>query len=539
MAAVSAARARVLRAVFVWLPGAFVLLLGPTLVDVSTERFGRVLLAFTMLVAVILLQRSPSRWAWALTVVAGLSLVVTSGAAEMAIAAVAVAITAVLLAVTWRRGVLGEDRVFEVEVPSVTTDGSEVHDWDNSRPAVPGTAGWLETDEPRSGLARIAATWAPPVLGWLAMAVPVNIALSVSGAAAGTTPDGRIVWDASNFMAIARDGYSGAPLLSASFPGYAMLIRAAGNVGVDHELAAILVSDAAGLLATVLFWRWCCGFLDRRPRLVALALFVTFPYSFVLFGVAYADGMLLAFIVGSLLAAERGRYLLAGVLAAGATFTRPNGLVIVPTLVVLVAERSGVLVLSGLGARGKALLDRARLVRFVPERFEARQLWVLLAPVGIGAYMWWMWRLWDDPLFFWTVQTTDYGHRAFSDPQTWLKVEFINRPGEFVHNLPDAVNQGVSFVLLVTCLVLLPRMGRRFGWAYAVLGIASVATLWVTASGFSPAGRYLLPFVPFVLALVAEPLGRHRVLQYVTLVVFFAGSVALAAAFSAAFRLNW
>jgi hypothetical protein len=164
---------------------------------------------------------------------------------------------------------------------------------------------------------------------------------------------------------------------------------------------------------------------------------------------------------------------------------------------------------------------------------------VLLSTVGIAGLMFWMWRLFDDPLFFWSVQVSDYGHRAFADPATWMKVEFINRPSEFVHNTPDALNQVVSFAIVALCVALVPAAGRRFGWGYAVLGCGSVAVLWVTATGFSPAGRYLLPFIPVVLALLAEPLSRRPRVAIVALAVGTTFSCALAAGFAAAARFNW
>ncbi len=505
------------------LPGLLLVTLVGEWAASGTERFGRIMVAPVLVLGVAAVAARPRSWPWALSTAVLLALVLPASAAEALVAVAAVLVTASVTAMLWRdapwagatRPTLGRDESHD-RVVWVPPDRFGPQRWPR----------WV-------------GDWAVPVLAWLAMSVLVNLTLSVSASVAGT-PEGRIVWDASNFLRIAQDGFLADPRLAASFPGYPMLIRAAHEwFGVDHELAAILWSNAAGVAAAVLFWRWAGGWLGPRARLVALALLLCFPYAFVLFGVAYADGVLLALVLGSLLAVERDRYVLAGLLGAAATFTRPNGLVLVPTLFVLIAERSGVVDLGGLGARGRGALVRIRSIRFRPERLGVRQAAALLSLSGIAGLMFWMWRLFDDPLFFWSVQVGEYGHRAFADPATWLKVEFINRPGEFVHNWPDGINQVVSLLVVVVSLVSLPSVGRRYGWGYAVLGLSAVAVLWVTATGFSPAGRYLLPFVPVLVVRIAEPLSRRPAIAGGVVAAGALWSCGLAAGFAASARFNW
>lgn len=504
------------------LPAVLLVLVGGEWIADDTERFGRVVVAGTLVLGAALISAKPRAWPWALSVAFVAAALLPGSPAEAALAVASVLLAAATVSVLWV--VASEGSVGPVtRAPAVTPRII----W--CTPTGFGPARWP----------RWVGDWGVPVGAWFAVSVVVNLTLSVSAAIVGTA-DGRIVWDASNFLAIAREGYVADPRLAASFPGYAMLIRAAHEwLGVDHELAAILLSNLAGVATAVLFWRWAGGWLPARARWVSLGLMLCFPYAFVLYGVAYADGVLLALVLGALLAIELDRPLVAGLIGAAATFTRPNGLVLVPTLIVLVAERSGVLDLDGFRRPGRSLREQLRDVRVHGGSLRPRHAAVLLSVVGISGLMVWMWSLFDDPLFFWSVQVGDYGHRAFADPATWFKVEFINRPWEFVHNTPDMVNQVVSLAIVLAALWSLPSVGRRYGWGYSVLGLSSVAVLWVTATGFSPAGRYLLTFVPVLVIWCAEPLSRRPRVAIGVIATGMVWSCALAAGFAAGARFNW
>ena len=399
-----------------------------------------------------------------------------------------------------------------------------------------------------------------PVVAWLVVAVPVNLVQEIvhdltqrdTGVVEALLPPysvfgGRVAWDSTNFVRIATEGYEPGQALEASFPGYPLLVRAFMWVThLDVYTSAVLVSAAGGLIATVLFWRWTEAVnLVLRSRLIALGLFLLVPASFVLFGVAYADSVMMAFLVGALLAVTARRDVLAGLLGAAATFTRPTALAFVPALVVLVLERDGVLVVTARTAAsdtvqraGRGLALGTQRVRFVADRLRTGHAWSLLPLAGIGCYATWMWRHSGDPLYFWSVQTDHYGHRPMTSIATWLKVEFINRPGEFVHNGPDGFNQVVATVAAAGSLLAIPTVGRRLGWGHAVLVLAAATILWATAMWFAPT-RYLLPALPPLAVVSAEWLVGRRRATRVLLATFAVSSLVVGGAFAAVYRLNW
>jgi hypothetical protein len=357
---------------------------------------------------------------------------------------------------------------------------------------------------------------------------------------------GKVSWDSGLYLAIANEGYVRGAEREAAFPGYALAIRCLTRLTHDDVVAAVLISAAGGLLATVAFWAWLR--LHERPmgeRLVALGLFVLYPYAFLMFGVAYSDSFLLAAALAALVLVERRHYLLGGLAGAVATLSRPNSLVLVPVLAVIALQGTGALSFA-IAPRSWSWSPRQALrsslafwrgVRLDRTRINPRMGGALVAAVGVGAYSAWLTARYHDPFYFWTIQAS-YGHRPLTDPFLWLKAN-VFRQGGIINSPVDAVNEVISFVLLVGTAISAPSIGRRFGWGYALLIIGLVATTWATAQWFAPSGRYLLPVVPVVIAAAAPWLVRRRWLTAALMVLFGGASIGLAIGFAGAFDINW
>ncbi len=359
---------------------------------------------------------------------------------------------------------------------------------------------------------------------------------------------GRIAWDAGLYLRVAEVGYRPEEGLVAGFPGYALAIRAVATTGVGLQTAAVLVAAGSGLAATLLFWRWMLDRgLDVRTRRTALALFLTFPYAFVLAGVAYSDPLFVALVLGTVVLAESGRWITAGLVAGAATGTRAMGLALVAYLVVLALDRSGGLVVpSATPATG--LRDRCRVgwstltgVRCSLRGLRPAHVGVVLSVWGIAAYSVHLWRLTGDPVAFWSSQVSGgYGHGGALDPRTWVKASFIRAPGLEIHSFADVLNELAATATFVLVVVTAPRVGRRFGWATTVLMWTSAVMVWVFCRWMAPAGRYLLPVLPFVWAwLAAGPLAVRPRARIALPVVFLVGSVVLATGFAGVFDLHW
>ena len=150
-------------------------------------------------------------------------------------------------------------------------------------------------------------------------------------------------YDASWYVTIAEHGYRRGTISpkgdirAAFFPLYPSAVRLVMKLTHPPILAALVVSNVCYLVFLLLLWRLvsldCKTDVARRT----LWIYLLFPSAFFLSG-AYSESLLLAVTVGSLLAARRGYWLVAGALAALAALARPVGVwALVPVLAELFA----------------------------------------------------------------------------------------------------------------------------------------------------------------------------------------------------------
>ena len=196
-------------------------------------------------------------------------------------------------------------------------------------------------------------------------------------------------WDAVWYLRIADSGYAGSDARAAFFPLYPLLVRAVatplGGSPAALLVAAYLVALAAFLGALVLFYRLVLLELGRPLAPPALLLLSVFPAA-LFFGAPYAESLFLLFAVGAFYAARTDRWAWAGACAAGAAGTRSAGILLAVPLLMLWwgagRPRSGG--------------------------------WLLLAPLGVGAYALFLGLAEGDALRFLDVQ--DAWSREFAFP---------------------------------------------------------------------------------------------------------------------------
>ncbi len=172
-------------------------------------------------------------------------------------------------------------------------------------------------------------------------------------------------WDAVWYLEIAEHGYAHSS--PDFYPLYPLSIRALAAVTRSPVLAGVLISMVLFVLAMVVVHRLVA--LDYGPRIASLTVWVLalFPMS-LFFSAVYTESMFLAFSVGSIYAARRRHWAIAGVLGGLASATRNVGLLlVVPLLLLYLEDRHE----HGEGAAG-----------------SWRQVaWIALVPCGVLGYV--------------------------------------------------------------------------------------------------------------------------------------------------------
>jgi hypothetical protein len=307
---------------------------------------------------------------------------------------------------------------------------------------------------------------------------------------AGNVPSWLSVWDRWDtglFVKIARFGYDGYPHhypdrgVVAFFPGEPLALRVVHIVVRNWVASGLLISAVAGAVACIALAR--LGALEwgqETGSRGALYLMLS-PYA-VFLAAAYSESLFLAFALPAWLAARRGRWVLAGSLAALAGSVRVTGLFLALALVVQWLVEPG-----------------------------PRRRWRDVVPLGlpfavIAGYVVYLHGLTGDWMA-WPHAQRDYWGRSFTAPWTALHTTW-NAAGESGQGAAYAwsFRAEIAAVLIgvVLCLVLLAT--RR--WAEFVYVGGQLAAL-ATSSYYLSVARTTLLWWPLWLFL-ARASVRHR-----------------------------
>ncbi len=325
-----------------------------------------------------------------------------------------------------------------------------------------------------------------------------------------TAPFAR--WDSVWYLTIARDGYHPGTE-AAFFPLYPLLVALVGAAGPGVLVGGVVVSLVSLLVALRLLWRLTDlelgGEHPDAPRLAVLATALG-PMAF-FFTAVYSESLYLALSVGAFLAARQGRWARAAGLGALAAATRSQGVLLVGALALLLIEqRRG----WPRGRRPGRALAAAELPR--PRRRDA--LWLAAIPLGLAAYLGWLWAIGLDPLAPFTAQQAWFRH--FTGPIEGVRQgaqaalggvrQLLSGQTRTIYFAPAggdpivaAEHNVMLFAFLLAALAPLAGALRRLPLAYGAYAAAAIAlaiSYPVTPQPLTSLPRFLVVLFPLQMA---------------------------------------
>jgi len=311
-------------------------------------------------------------------------------------------------------------------------------------------------------------------------------------------------WDGLWYRMLADHGYpthvSHVQTTLGFFPVYPGIVWAVSHVFVvpiahweilSTTIAGVIVSGVGGLVATVLMQRLATGWWGEHAGRKAVLIFCLFPGS-VVFSMVYAEGILLPLAAGCILALQKRRWLLAGALAAVATATEPEALVLVVVCAVSAA----------LELRRRGFANRsARRSLLAPA----------LSVVGVGAFGGFLWAWTGSPFASFIAQHDGWSEKT--DPLAlWHLAQLTGEQISFNHfNHPTIdLNLVVGLVgaaVLIGLLVLVVRNWREMS-VEAIVWTFGISWLAMTSEYTPPNPRLLITAFPAVLVLARYVHGR-------------------------------
>ncbi len=387
---------------------------------------------------------------------------------------------------------------------------------------------------PPPGTDRFLRLWVAPVVVFFAIRAVGLLVLADMAYLNGKSLGDRLsAWDGEWMLAIAEHGYDGVPVdltdawgihtadtAYAFFPGYPYLVSLAAKLPLVSTYGAALLVNvvlcvfaASGVArlgalctermatATPLPWRRLRSTLpaalarilpeSSKPRpapaseadpytvgLIAVALFAATPMSIVL-NMAYTEALFCALAVWALIGVLEERWLLAGVCALFAGATRPTGVVVI-----------GTVILVGLLA-----------LRRRPGRHEASRIWaaIILSPLGYLGFLCVVWAHTGDPLGWFTIQTDGWDTRFDFGVAA---VRFVN---DTLAHSGDVAPVATAWIMLSTPLLIAVAVWSLLPWPVLLYAALVVLSIMASSGLMMSRARLLLPafvlLIPFAVLL--------------------------------------
>lgn len=279
-------------------------------------------------------------------------------------------------------------------------------------------------------------------------------------------------WDAEHYLSIATQGYHGKDV--AFFPLYPFLVNTVGGFIGDHLAAGLLISNIAFFIALAYLYALVkLEFDDASVAYHAIFYIAIFPTA-IFFSAVYTESLFLMLTVASVFYARRGNYITSGVFGALASMTRVEGILTALPLAYEVwrgwRERHGTTLARGIIGLG-------------------------VVPLGLVAYMFYLYALQGDPMAFSRVQADWNRHLA----APWVAVTNTINAIAVNPAASGAVNHIIELVFTGAFLILMIAAFRILRPSYALYFAASLLVPMSTASLMSMPRFVLVIFPAFML----------------------------------------
>jgi hypothetical protein len=294
-------------------------------------------------------------------------------------------------------------------------------------------------------------------------------------------------WDWLRYQGIAQHGYDLSQRHGSSiafFPGYPIMLRAVQTVFRSYVYSGLLISFVTGAIASVTLTRIIAQEAQRafgtdEPALEktrtavreGTLLWLFSPAAFFL-AAGYTEAPFLAFALPAWLYARRGRWLASGLLMAGASAIRINGM-------------------FELAAVGVLFLTQTK-PRSLRELLRGAPLLVALAPVL--AYFGYLYHL-TGKLNAWHNAEVNGWNRHLTDPVHALTNTWQLAFGGRILRANNAWEYQLEIVAMAAGIALLVWLLRKHRWAEATFVGLSVVTLG-TSHNYLSVPRELLLWWP-------------------------------------------
>lgn len=299
-------------------------------------------------------------------------------------------------------------------------------------------------------------------------------------------------FDGEHYIAIAQNGFYGLAE-QAFFPLYIILIKGVSvifNNSIERfNLSGLLISNISFLIGLIGFYRLLRVDYEKKVAKICMILLLVFPTSFY-FVSTYAEGLFFALVIWAFYYARNNKWLLASILGMLASATKVMGILLFPAFLFMILKN----------------------IKFNLAKINIKYLSILLIPLGILLYMYYLYTRYNDPLLFIRLLPT-FGEQRSSTPillpQVFYRYFFKIIPHINYSYFPNVyvtfMELIVSIIFLGLSIVSIWKLNIGY-WIYLVLGYL----LSSISGSFSSLPRYVIVLFPafIIISLWLDKLPR-------------------------------
>jgi Gpi18-like mannosyltransferase len=276
-----------------------------------------------------------------------------------------------------------------------------------------------------------------------------------------------IRWDGPHYLDIARDGYqtTGEPSLYIVFyPLYPLLVKLLSLFISDFSLAGITLSTILGLISSILLYELARLDSNHKTALLSVWFLNIFPTSYFL-QTSYTESLFLTTSLLTFLLFRKQVFLLSGFAGALSSFSRVNGLLLAPSL----------------------LLETNTIRQFID---------LCLIPLGFISYLGINYYYFNDPFYFTKPLLTNW-YKKFEYPWTSVKNLYDSTPPPNDYYYITHLAELTALIFLVSIIIWSFFKIRRSYVLYLFLNLM----LFTSTSFIISTPRYLLVLFPIYIVL--------------------------------------
>ncbi len=307
-------------------------------------------------------------------------------------------------------------------------------------------------------------------------------------------------FDGVHYLTIIQLGYKRIGLVQAFFPVYPLLIKIVNLLINNLLLSGLIISNASFITGLYFGFKLTEIDFDTKTAWWLVLILLTFPTSFY-FGALYTESVFLSAILASLLYIRQQKKTISSILSGLASGLRVVGILLLPTIFLEWRQKQ---------TNWEQLSLTAKI----------KKLWsFIFASIGLIGFMIFLWLQFDDPLYFFHVQSEFRAGREETLillPQVfyrYLKILFTVKPinWKYFSYVQDFVISVFGFIVLFWWW--LQRKQQKYKTSY--LWYAVPAFLLPTLTGtLSSMPRYILVVFPIFMWLAdklkaAKPICRY------------------------------